>query len=85
MSNATRLIRQKAKEEYKKIVKGMPKKQRPTFSQVFKQIRQGHRGATRVLPSGEVVAPKADDVDMSELDDLFIDAEEGTNEVEDSK
>ena len=78
MSKGNKLVRQKYKEQYKEMMKGIPKKQRPTFSQVFRQIRVGEpKVATTTLPNGEVVAPVVEDVDMNELDDLFAEAEEG--------
>ena len=84
MSKSNKLLRSNAKIEYKKLMKNIPKGQRPSFSQVYKRIRQSQVAATKTLPTGEVVAPVTEDVDMSELDDLFVEAIEDTNETSSS-
>lgn len=82
-----RIIRRKYREQYKELMKNIPRRQRPPFSKVYKQIRQNEAMAskTRRLATGETVAEVTEDVDMSGLDDIFVDVEEESNEVEDSQ
>lgn len=87
MSKKNALSRKKYLEQYKAMMKGVPKRQRPPFSKVYRQIKQNEMLAEKTtrLPTGETVATVIEDVDMSELDDIFVDVEEGTDEVEDSQ
>jgi len=80
MSSDRSAVRKKYQEEYKKIMRSIPKNKRMPFSKFYKQIRQTSnmmkaKNLTR-LPTGETVAAVSEEVDMTGLDDIFVNPEE---------
>jgi len=77
-----RILRAKAKAEYKKMIKGMAKNKRPAFKVVFPMIRkhllkpvlEGNAG-----DSAEVVSTADESILEDFLVDMTNESDEGTN------
>jgi hypothetical protein len=76
----TRIIRRRAREEYKKMIKSLPKNKRPTFKSIYPMIKESllkKRGS-----NGDLISKQASEVaesDMGTLDDMIIDVSSGSD------
>lgn len=76
MSIARKMQRNKAKKEYKELMKSIPKSQRIPFSHVYKTMIEAQSNPEAFkMPTGESVAEATD---VSNISEMFVDE---TNEA----